>query len=114
MVYDDLYVLDERGDPQRCEDLLAWANWMKKHPRHVAEDYDGDGDQRVRISTIFLGVSMNLFRDEDDPPLLWETMVFGGVLDRTIARYTSREAAIRGHQEMRRRVNERNRTTWKR
>lgn len=109
---DLLYVLDEHDQPQPCDDVLEWALWMEEHrlTRHVAEDYVGDGDQRVRVSTIFLGMNMRHF---GEPPLLWETMVFVessqdpvvSALDLKGERYASLEAAVAGHQEMCRRVN---------
>jgi hypothetical protein len=34
------------------------------------------------------------------PPVLWETFVFGGVLDGEMQRYTSKADALAGHQRM--------------
>jgi hypothetical protein len=104
----DRYILDEHDNPQPCEDLIEWGTFLKdRQRRRVAEDYDegneADGT-RVRVSTVFLGVDHRLFGE--GPPILWETLVFGGVLDMAMNRYTSREAALRGHQEMCQRVND--------
>jgi hypothetical protein len=52
---------------------------------------------------VFLGLDHS-FRQ--GPPILWETMVFGGPLDGEMMRYTSRAEAFDGHQEMCRRVRE--------
>lgn len=56
-------------------------------------------DERVRdwrVSTVFLGIDMRPIGD--GPPILWETMIFGGTLDGEQWRYSSREQAERGHQ----------------
>jgi hypothetical protein len=82
---------------------------METTRRHVAEDLDeglaedADPAKRIRVSTVFLGLD-HAFRG--GPPVLWETMVFGGVLDGEMDRYTSKAAAFAGHQAMCRRVNE--------
>jgi len=101
-----LYILDEHGEVQPCPDVLAWGRWMEANrlTRHVAEDYDeGDGEKQVRVSTVFLGLDHNHWGGQ---PILWETMVFGGALDGEQQRYASRDAAVRGHQAICRRVNE--------
>lgn len=64
------YVLDERGEPQRCEDTLTWARWLESADRHVASTEVG----RLWVSTVFLGIDHNFF--DEGPPILWETMVF--------------------------------------
>ncbi len=94
-----LYILNAAGEPEQCHDLLAWAEWMAHADRHVSQDLDeGVGATRVSVSTIFLGVNYRHFGE--GPPILWETMVFGGPLDLVGDRYTSREAAALGHQAM--------------
>lgn len=99
------YILDADGAPQICEDLLAWGEWMSSAARHVALDQDeGPDGLKIRISTVFLGLDHGFSVNGDHPPVLWETMVFGGLLDGEMQRYTSREAALRGHQAMCRRV----------
>lgn len=96
--YGRYFVLDERGDPHPC-DVLTWGAWFATADRHVAQDIDeGPGPEpRVRISTVFLGVDHSF---NNGPPVLWETMVFGGPLDGECRRYTSRDDAIRGHAEI--------------
>ena len=79
------------------------AAMIDKHERYdwnVAKTTVGD----VQVSTVFL------FRDERnqamDPgdPECWETLVRGGTLDQECERYTSRDAAERGHAAMVQRV----------
>ena len=99
----DLYVLDERGEPQPCDDVLAWGRWFETAERHVAQDMDeGEGAERVRVSTVFLGIDHNWHGD--GPPVLWETLVFGGPLDGEMQRYCSKAHALVGHQAMCQRV----------
>ncbi len=96
------YVLDADGRPQRATSLLEWAEWLETFDRQIARtDF---GPQGV-VSTVFLGLDQGfLFFQESESykPTLWETMVFNGnppeVLD--CRRYTSREDAIKGHQEL--------------
>jgi hypothetical protein len=97
------YILDANHNPVVCDDLFKWARWFETADRRVAHDMDeGEGAERIRVSTVFLGLDHNFA--EVGPPVLWETMVFGGTLDGEQARYASREAALRGHQDMCRRV----------
>lgn len=42
----DKFILDEHGEPVRCDDLLTWAKWFESADRTVAHDLlarDGDG-----------------------------------------------------------------------
>ena len=74
------YILNDKGEPMPCEDIMTWANWFETSDRRVAVDaVDGEGDvpgeATYLVSTVFLGINYNCF---DGPPLLWETMVFKG------------------------------------
>lgn len=87
------YILDDEGNPILCNDLIQWGQWMESADRTVARDeYNG-----VQVSTVFLGLDHSFGRGE---PVLWETMVFGGPLDQEQQRYTSRVAAVEGHQHL--------------
>ena len=55
-----------------------------------------------RISTVFLGIDHNF--GDDSPPLLFETMVFGGKFDQEQDRYATYDEALAGHEAMKRRV----------
>jgi hypothetical protein len=65
----DKYILDERGEPVREDDLDAWALWYEKANRKVAETAVGP----FSVSTVFLGLNHAW---ADTPPILWETIVF--------------------------------------
>lgn len=69
------YVLDGRGQPVLEREFLTWARWMTTHERVIARDTVGAS----LVSTVFLGRDHNFGRQ--GPPVLWETMVFGGMLN---------------------------------
>jgi hypothetical protein len=94
------YVLDESGEPVQEPDLSAWARWFEGAERHVAQDLVGE----VRVSTVFLGTD-HRWRGTG-PPVLWESMVFGGPLDGEQERYPSKKDAARGHAALVARVRE--------
>ena len=93
-----LFVLDAAGHPKPEPDVLVWAEWFGSVDRQVAVDEIGD----VRVSTVFLGVDHQF--NLGGPPLLYETMVFGGTLDEEMRRYPTRAAALKGHARMVKRV----------
>jgi hypothetical protein len=89
------YILDANGEPVEEPDLFKWAEWYETADRKLAQTTVGE----ATVSTIFLGLDMNPWRRDGKPPVLWETMVFGGgPFDRLTHRYASREAALRGHR----------------
>lgn len=89
----DKYILDEHGEPVVCNDLLQWAAWFEGSFRSIARD-EIEG---VKVSTVFLGLDHNFcFKG---PPILWETMIFGGPLDGQQRRYATRAQALTGHAE---------------
>lgn len=89
------YILDDDGKPVECEDLMQWSRWFEVIAnRRLAEDLVGD----VRVSTVFLALDHNW--SDAGPPVLWETMIFGGKTDEFddwCERYTNRDAAMEGH-----------------
>lgn len=97
------YILDEQGEPVPCDDITEWGHFYEnKDARRVAQDRDEGPDKiDVWISTVFLALDHQYGKG---PPILWETMVFGGPLDGEQDRYSSRAAALRGHQVMCERV----------
>ena len=93
------YILDGDGNPKPERSLLKWAMWLEhshlskgKDNRIVQQDRVGG----VSISTVFLGLDHNF---DDGPPVLWETMVFGGEHNQYQRRYASRDDAVIGHME---------------
>lgn len=87
-----LYVLDGK-EPRRVDSLMEWSRLFEIDNRQVAETWIGP----VRISTVFLGVDHSHF---DGPPLIFETLVFGGALADEMDRYSTFDEAEAGHAAM--------------
>ena len=80
-----------------CPDFFQWAKWLETADRIIAKDTIGDS----YISTVFLGLDHSFSKG---PPLLFETLVFGGKLDQEMDRYSTWDEAIDGHKAMIERV----------
>ncbi len=95
----DQFILNDEGNPVPEPDLILWGLSLSGPGTRVGEDHIG----KSRISTVFLGLDHNFTRH--GPPILWETMVFGGVLDEELDRCSgTREQAEAMHAEMVKRV----------
>lgn len=86
------YILNAAGDPVAEPDVLAWALWFGSAERTIART---ELPNDVMVSTVFLGIDHNF---GGGPPILFETMIFGGPLDEAQYRYTTREIALIGHE----------------
>lgn len=87
------YILDGRM-PVEEADLMKWAKWFERADRKVALTALGGG---VEVSTVFLGLNHNW---GDGPPLLFETMVFGGEHDSYQQYHSTWEEAEEGHKQV--------------
>ena len=85
------YILE--GKKLKPVDLMTWAKWFGTADRHIARDEISG----VTISTVFLGIDHNW---GDGPPLLFETMIFGGEHDGYQHRYETWDQASNGHQKV--------------
>lgn len=101
-------VLDEDGNPIPAE-LMEWARWMEQSRQRYTmfteiEDH--------HVSTVFLGLDMNLSLAPNAKPLWFETMVFGLPKETDLfgkpmmvrpslweTRTTTKEQAIAAHEE---------------
>jgi hypothetical protein len=81
------------GQPVPCDNVLQFASWFETHDKTLARTDITDG---IYVSTVFLGIDHNF--TGDGPPVLWETMIFGGPRHGYQDRYTSEKAAKRGHK----------------
>ena len=95
-----MYILNEKGEPVPCDDVREWGRFMAERPGRIVE-HTMVGT--VKVSTVFLGLDHNFC---GGPPLLWETMIFGGVLDQEMDRYFSLDSAQLGHAQTVARVKE--------
>lgn len=91
---DGLYILDGHT-PVPVDDLGVWGAFMQRGDRHVAKDTIGD----ILVSTVFLGSD---HRWGSGPPVLFETMVFGGDADtdQYCERYSTWDEATEGHRRI--------------
>ena len=89
------FVLDEHGEPIRERDLDAWSRWFARAYRSIAR------------STVALGVTvLTTFSGVDDVPYpqsvpkLFESRVFGGILDGELIQRCTRAEATAAHAEL--------------
>ncbi len=87
------YILVDKK-PVEVEDVLEWGKFFEKiEERRVKNDkFLNDS---ITVSTIFIGIDHS-FTDEG-PPILFETMIFGGVHSEYQDRYCTWEEAEVGH-----------------
>jgi hypothetical protein len=81
---------DRQGTPMTLDE------WVYEHSgeyKRVALDERGD----VRVSTVWLGLDHNW---GSGPPLIFETMVFGGDHDEEQWRWATEAEALAGHAEI--------------
>ena len=99
----DLYIFDDSGRPVREPDITKWGVFLKdRKRRRVAADVLTINGEEVRVSTVFLGMDHAW---DGGPPVLWETMVFGGKLSEEQDRCAgNREQAEAMHARMLERV----------
>jgi hypothetical protein len=88
----EFYILEDRRAVP-VADISEWARRFEITDRHVAvTEFDGG-----HVSTVFLGVN---HRHGEGPPLIFESMVFGGEHDGEQRRYSTWEEAEKGHAEL--------------
>lgn len=84
----------EGKEPVQVTDCLEWARWFENFDgRVVARDDLHD----AVVSTVFLGLNHQF---GDGPPLIFETLVFGGPIDGQMSRYSTWDEAAAGHIAM--------------
>lgn len=87
------YIRNPDGTIVETLDVLAWAKYFEREDRIIKSHWFGD----IHVSTVFLGLDHG-FSLSDDPPLLFETMIFRGQLDEYQDRYATEAEAIKGHR----------------
>lgn len=87
------YILDGKT-PVVVPTLDAWGEWMQTANRRVNLTAVEPG---VEVITSFLGMDHAW---DGGPPLLFETMVFGGPHDGEQWRYSTWDEAEAGHQKV--------------
>ena len=91
------YILGPDHKPVVTKDALLWAQFFENMDnRRVAETWVTLVDKDdVHVSTVFLGLDHNY---GPGPPLLFETMVFGGPMNDERYRYATWDEAAAGHK----------------
>lgn len=91
----NLYRLDENHNPVPCTLEEYGRQYMNgnEYTRRVGEDIISG----IRISTVFLALDHRFYGDEG-PPILFETMIFGGEHDQYQERYCTWNEAVEGHR----------------
>jgi hypothetical protein len=86
-----IYIL-EGQTPVACDNWSEWGNFMESGDRFLFKT----GNEDIEVSTVFLGSDHNYW---EGPPILFETMVFGGEYNNQQERYYTWEEAEAGHKK---------------
>ncbi len=70
---------------------VEFGKWVETADRVVSKTQVAD----IEVSTVFLGIDHQFY---NGPPLLFETMVFGGDLDQTCRRCSTWDEAEEQHE----------------
>jgi hypothetical protein len=89
------FVLDEHGDPVPEHDVEAWSRWYAKADRSIARSVV---TPNVTVLTTFSGVDD--VPEPDSIPKLFESRVYGGVLDGEVVQHCTRAEATAQHAEL--------------
>lgn len=87
------YILDANHRPVEVS-LMEWAHWFETVGNRIVDFTQINSE--VHVSTVFLGIDYGF--GHRGPPVLFETMIFGGPLDNDCWRYTSWDDAETGHK----------------
>jgi|SRR5258706_9296995 len=87
------YILNPDNSVREAEDVLEWGRTFESNHRHIGWTQI---TSEVTVSTVFLGIDHRYWGD--GPPILFETMIFGGPLDQQQWRYSSYDDAETGHK----------------
>lgn len=89
-----LYVLDEQNQVVPAQDSSEWAHWFDNTTNRIVGYTDITSE--AHVSTVFIGINHRFFGE--GPPIVFETMIFGGPLDGHQWRYSSWDDAETGHK----------------
>lgn len=87
------YILDENHNPVPV-DLFTWATAFEDMPNRIVKQTTCAASTSW-VSTVFLGLDHSF--SSNGPPVLFETMVFGGAMDGYQDRYCSWDQALLYH-----------------
>lgn len=83
----------------RQGNLISFHKWAELHAdteyvKVARDEFEIEGEE-IRVSTAWLGINHNF--TGSGPPIIFETMVFGGEHDEWMWRYTTETEAKAGH-----------------
>lgn len=84
------YILDGHT-VVKVNSVVEWARWFESADRHVASTTKNS----VMVSTVFIGIDHSF---GEGPPMLFETMIFGGEHDQYQDRCSTWEQAEAMHR----------------
>ncbi len=87
------YVLDGKT-PRKCASIQEYHDFDVQNKNRIARSHISNST----ISTVFLMHDHNW--NLEGPPILFETMVFGGEMDGYQERYASYDEAVEGHKRI--------------
>lgn len=90
------YILTDDNKIIQTEDVDEWTRWRQSSDKWRVALTSLPGG--IEISTVFLTLNHE-FRI-DKPPILFETMVFGGEYDEYTQRYRTYVGAEAGHKQV--------------
>lgn len=77
------------------DDLIEWAKWYENPVKRVLDQTEVG---KSFVSTVFLGFNHSF--SHEGPPVLFETMIFGGSKDQEQWRYETYDEAMAGHAKI--------------
>lgn len=87
------------GHRVRKASLLQWGRWFEESFANGCRVVGMTQiTSEVTVSTVFVGIDHRYFGK--GPPMVFETMVFGGPMDGDMVRYSSWDDAETGHKAM--------------
>ena len=90
------YILDDENRPVEV-DIRTWGKWFDNVDHRIVGYTQITSD--VLVSTVFIGLDhrpVSMF-GSSGPPILFETLIFGGDEDGLMQRYASWDDAKTGH-----------------
>jgi len=89
------YILNANGEPERCDDMRKWHEWMEQTwgPRYIAREKIGSSEVATRLTGSDLSSG-------EGPPILFRTTIRRGKHDKYSEYYSTREDALAGHAIM--------------
>ena len=90
------YILDENDQPVEIFNILRWAQWMADNSAYYR--VNTEIRHGINVSTFFLGIDHGGI-EGTGRPILWETVVFGGIENGYRELYHTKDEAIAGHKQ---------------